>query len=86
MTIETKLRAGITMSILGLIMAIFAYFQQQDELQKCYIESQRLMEQKDSLEVELNVQIMVAGEYSYNWDIFHQINPSLADSIDNQTE
>jgi hypothetical protein len=45
-----------------------------------------LKEQKDSLEVELNVQNMMLSELSYNWDILREINPSLADSIDNQTE
>ncbi len=96
MTTETKLRGGLTMSLLGLITMLFFYFQQQDELRKCKegddflrggdIEKSRLKEQKDSLEVELNVQNMILSELSNNWDILREINPSLADSIDNQTE
>ena len=35
MKTETKFRAGITMSLLGLIIMMFFYFQQQDELQRC---------------------------------------------------
>jgi len=96
MTTETKFRGGLTMALMGLIIMTFFYFQQQDELRKCKegdgflqggdIEKARLKEQKDSLEVELNVQNMMLSELSYNWDILREINPSLADSIDNQTE
>jgi hypothetical protein len=96
MTTETKFRGGLAMSLLGLTIMTFFYFQQQDELQRCKasdsflqggdIEKSRLKEQKDSLEVELNVQNMMLSELSYNWDILREINPSLADSIDNQTE
>ena len=35
MTRETKFRGGIAMSLLGLVIMTFFYFQQQDELQKC---------------------------------------------------
>ena len=46
MTTENKLRAGITMSILGLVMVIFAYC----EKDKVYIEtSNQLMLTRDSL-------------------------------------
>jgi hypothetical protein len=96
MTTETKFRGGLAMSLLGLTIMTFFYFQQQDELQRCKagnsflqggdIEKSRLKEQKDSLEVELNVQNMILSELSYNWDLLREINPSLADSIDNQTE
>jgi len=96
MTTETKFRGGLAMSLLGLTIMTFFYFQQKDELQRCKasdsflqggdIEKSRLKEQKDSLEVELNVQNMMLSELSYNWDILREINPSLADSIDNQTE
>jgi len=35
MTTETKFRGGLAMSLLGLIIMTFFYFQQQDELQRC---------------------------------------------------
>jgi hypothetical protein len=68
----------------------------KEELVKCQtdkgyipggdIENQRLKEQKDRLEVELNVQNMINSNLSNNWEILREINPILADSIDNQTE
>jgi hypothetical protein len=59
MTTETKLRGGLAMSLLGLTIMIFFYFQQQDELQRCKsgdgvleggdIEKDQLINRVDSL-------------------------------------
>ncbi len=96
MSLETRLRTAIAMSLLSLVILTFFFFQQQDELQKCKtdnsflsggdIEKTQIINQRDSLENELNVQHMINGELSYNWEILREINPILADSIDNQTE
>ena len=96
MKTETKFRAGITMSLLGLIIMMFFYFQQQDELQRCKdgnsflqggdIEKSQIANKLDSLEIELNVQNMINSELSNKWEMLREINPILADSIDNQTE
>lgn len=52
MTTETKLRAGITMSLLGLIMVTFAYF----EKDRVNIEiTKELMLTRDSLSKTKNV-------------------------------
>ena len=60
MTTETKFRGGLAMSLLGLTIMTFFYFQQQDELQRCKagdsflqggdIEKARLINQIDSLQ------------------------------------
>ena len=93
MTTETKLRAGITMSLLGLIMVTFAYLEKDrvniEITKELILTRDSLSKQKmlsDSFENELNVQNMINSELSNNWEILREINPILADSIDNQTE
>jgi hypothetical protein len=83
MTTETKLRGGIALSLLCLIMMTFEYFEKDRVYQELKVSSSK---QIDSLRDELNVQHMINGELSYNWEILREINPILADSIDNQTE
>jgi hypothetical protein len=83
MTTETKLRGGIALSLLCLIMMTFEYFEKDRVYQELKVSSSK---QIDSLRDELNVQHVINGELSYNWEILREINPILADSIDNQTE
>jgi hypothetical protein len=74
MTTETKFRGGIAMSLLGLIMMIFLYFQQQDELQRCKsgngflqggdIEKEQIMNERDSLRDELFIERVDAGRHA----------------------
>ena len=73
MTTETKFRGGIAMSLLGLIMMIFLYFQQQDELQRCKasngflqggdIEKEQIMNERYSLRDELFIERVDAGRH-----------------------
>jgi len=83
MNTETKFRAGLAMTLLGLAMMTFEYFEKDRVYQELKVSSST---QIDSLRDELNVQHMINGELSYNWEILREINPILADSIDNQTE
>jgi hypothetical protein len=73
MTTETKFRGGIAMSLLGLIIMTFFYFQQQDELQRCKasnsflqggdIEKEQIMIERDSLRDELFIERVDAGRH-----------------------
>lgn len=82
---ETKFRAGIAMSLLGLIMVTFAYFQQQDELQKyrsANIEIQKLDDLKDSLESELFVRDIQINRYEVALELFREKNKTGADEFE----
>jgi len=83
MTTESKFRAGIATSLLGLVMMTFAYLEKDRLYQELKISSSK---QIDSLENELYVQNMINSELSNNWEILRETHPILADSIDNQTE
>jgi hypothetical protein len=73
MTTETKFRGGLAMSLLGLIIMTFFYFQQQDELQRCKagngflqggdIEKSQIMNERDSLRDELFIERVDAGRH-----------------------
>jgi hypothetical protein len=73
MTTETKLRGGLAMSLLGLLIMIFFYFQQQDDLRKCKegnnflqggdIEKSKIINQKDSLYDALFIEKVDAGRH-----------------------
>jgi hypothetical protein len=84
MTTETKLRAGITMSLLGLLMVIFAYF----EKDRVYIETSNqlmltrdsLSNQKalsDSLHDELFISKVENGRHEFTRDFFFGKHPKL---------
>ena len=82
---ETKFRAGIAMSLLGLIMVTFAYSQQQDELQKyrsANIEIQKLDDLKDSLESELFVRDIQINRYEVALELFREKNKTGADEFE----
>jgi hypothetical protein len=84
MTTENKLRAGIIMSVLGLVMVIFAYF----EKDRVYIETfnqliltrDSLSYQKvlsDSLHDELFIQKVESGRHEFTRDFFFGKHPKL---------
>jgi hypothetical protein len=73
MSLETRLRAAIAMSLLSLIILTFFYFQQQDELKKCKvsndfmqggdIELEQVKSERDSLRMEIFVLGVEAGRH-----------------------
>lgn len=81
MTTETKLRAGITMSLLGLIMVTFAYFQQQDELQK-YLSGDIVNKLRDSVQSELFVRDVQINRYEVALELFREKNKTGADEFE----
>jgi hypothetical protein len=87
MTRETKFRGGIGMSLLGLVVMTFFYFQQQDELRKCKegndfiqggdIEKAKIITQRDSLYDELFYQKVESGRHELTRDYFFSKHPKL---------
>lgn len=92
MTRETKFRGGIAMSLLGLVIMTFFYFQQQDELQKCKegndfiqggdIEKQMLIDERDSLKSELFVTAVQLGRYEVAFEMFKEKNRTGAEEFE----
>jgi hypothetical protein len=92
MTRETKFRGGIAMSLLGLVIMTFFYFQQQDELQKCKegndfiqggdIEKQMLIDERDSLKSELFVTTVQLGRYEVAFEMFKEKNKTGAEEFE----
>ena len=92
MKTETKFRAGITMALLGLIIMMFFYFQQQYELQKYKsvdnfiqggdIEKQMLINERDSLKSELFVTEVQLGRYEVAFELFKEKNKTGAEEFE----
>ena len=92
MTRETKFRGGIAMSLLGLVVMTFFYFQQQDELRKCKegndfiqggdIEKEVLINERDSLKSELFVTEVQLGRYEVAFEMFKEKNRIGAEEFD----
>ena len=88
MTTETKLRGGLAMSLLGLTIMIFFYFQQQDELQRCKsgdgvleggnIEKAQIINERDSLRDELFIRFTEVSRYELALEIFKEQNEKAA--------
>lgn len=80
------------MSLLGLTIMTFFYFQQQDELRKCKdgqdfflggdIEKQELINQRDSLQSELFVSGVQLGRYEVAFELFKEKNKLGAEEFE----
>jgi hypothetical protein len=89
---ETKIRAGVTIILLGLIITMFFYFKQQYELQKHKsvdnfiqggdIEKQMLINERDSLRDELFIRFTEVGRYETALEIFKEQNKKAADEFE----
>ena len=87
MTTETKFRAGLMMSLLGLITMTFFFFQQQDELRRCKeeydflqggdIEKSQLTNRADSLYDELFIEKVDAGRHELTRDEIFKKYPKV---------
>jgi hypothetical protein len=92
MNLETRLRAGIAMLLLSLVILTFFYFQQQDELKRCKdgqdfflggdIEKQELINQRDSLQSELFVTGVQLGRYEVAFELFKEKNKTGAEEFE----
>jgi len=79
MTIETKFRAGLVMTLLGLIMMIFLYFEKDRVYQELKISSST---QIDSLRDELFIKFTEVSRYQIALEIFKEQNKKEADEFE----
>ena len=79
MTTETKFRAGLVMTLLGLIMMIFLYFEKDRVYQELKISSST---QIDSLRDELFIKFTEVSRYEIALEIFKEQNKKEADEFE----
>jgi hypothetical protein len=92
MSLETRLRAGIVMSLLSLTILTFFYFQQQEELRKCKIgegfieggniELEQVKSERDSLQMELFNEKVDAGRHEITREEILGKYPKVAKEYD----
>jgi|688.fasta_scaffold448718_4 hypothetical protein len=76
MTTETKFRVGLVMSLLGLVIMTFEYFEKDRVYQELKVSSSK---QFDSLEM---MYFNDAGKYEMALEIYKEINPKAVDEIE----
>jgi hypothetical protein len=76
MTTETKFRAGLAMTLLGLVIMTFEYFEKDRVYQELKISSSK---QIDSLEIQY---FNDAGKYEMALEIYKEINPKAVEEIE----
>jgi galactokinase/mevalonate kinase-like predicted kinase len=79
MTTETKLRAGLAMTLLGLIMMTFLYFEKDRVYQEIKVSSSK---QIDSLRDELFIKFTEISRYEITLEIFKEQNKKAADEFE----
>jgi hypothetical protein len=79
MTSETKFRAGLVMTLLGLIMMTFLYFEKDRVYQELKISSST---QIDSLRDELFIKFTEVSRYEIALEIFKEQNKKEADEFE----
>ena len=84
MTTETKIRGGVAVMLLALVMVMFAYFEKDRVYNETMIElkhvQDELLEQKtlsDSLHDELFIEKVCSGRHELTRDYFFQRHPKL---------
>ena len=92
MTRETKFRGGMIMSLLGMVVMTFLYFQQQEKLKRSKevfdfieggdIEKQMLINERDSLRSELFVTGVQLTRYEITFEMFKEKNKSGAEEFE----
>jgi hypothetical protein len=79
MTTETKFRAGLVMTLLGLIMMTFLYFEKDRVYQELKISSST---QIDSLRDELFIRFTEVSRYEITLELFKEQNKKAADEFE----
>jgi hypothetical protein len=92
MSLETRLRTAIAMSLLSLVILTFFFFQQQYELQKCKtgngflqggdIEKAQIINERDSLRDELFIRFTEVSRYETALEILKDQNKKAADEFE----
>jgi hypothetical protein len=76
MTTDTKFRAGLVMSLLGLVIMTFEYFEKDRVYQELKVSSSK---QFDSLEM---MYFNDAGKYEMALEIYKEMNPKAVEQIE----
>ena len=76
MITETKFRAGLVISLLGLAIMTFEYFEKDRVYQELKISTSK---QIDSLEIQYFID---AGKYEMALEIYKEINPKAVEEIE----
>jgi hypothetical protein len=79
MTTETKFRAGLAMSLLGLTIMTFEYFEKDRVYQELKISSSK---QKDSLKQECEFKDNQIGKSEMALEMFREKNKKAADEYE----
>ena len=79
MTTETKFRVGLVMTLLGLIMMTFLYFEKDRVYQELKISSST---QIDGLRDELFIRFTEVSRYEIALEIFKEQNKKAADEFE----
>jgi len=79
MTTETKFRVGLVMTLLGLIMMTFLYFEKDRVYQELKISSST---QIDSLRDELFIRFTEVSRYEITLELFKEQNKKAADEFE----
>lgn len=76
MTTETKFRAGLAITLLGLVIMTFEYFDKDRVYRELKMSSSK---QIDSLEIQY---FNDAGKYEMALEIYKEINPKAVEEIE----
>jgi hypothetical protein len=79
MTTETKFRAGLAMSLLGLTIMTFEYFEKDRVYQELKVSTSK---QIDSLRDESFIHFIEAGRYEVALEIYKETNPKAVQEIE----
>jgi hypothetical protein len=86
MTTETKFRAGLAMTLLGLIIMTFQYFEKDRIYQELKVSSSiqidSLTKVSDSLRDESFVNSIEANRYEIALEIYREKNPKAVEEIE----
>jgi len=86
MTTETKFRAGLAMTLLGLIIMTFQYFEKDRIYQELKVSSSiqidSLTKISDSLRDESFVNSIEANRYEIALEIYREKNPKAVEEIE----
>jgi len=79
MTTETKFRAGLTITLIGLTIMTFEYFEKDRVYQELKVSTSK---QIDSLRDESFIHFIEAGRYEVALEIYKETNPKSVQEIE----
>lgn len=86
MTTETKFRAGLVMTLLGLTIITFEYFEKDRVYQELKVSSSKhidsLQKLSDSLRDESFINFTEAGRYEVALEVYKEKNPKAVQEIE----